>query len=111
MNKETKPRVLVFFDNSELLARNIVNRLKALEACIPVLVNDESEITDGDVIAISESEARFKVVSINEQLTSLTVCPVDIPDIFKIKQKQRQDAQHWRNGSKKKGGKVGYERR
>ena len=42
-------------------------------------------------------------------LNELSICPVDLPPVLELRKEPKDN--HWRNGSTKKGGKVGYERR
>ena len=91
MNKETKPQVFIHGAGNS-----------GLSAALQVLMSRSVGL---QVVASIESAIE------NIDISNEPICPVDIPDIFKIMKKQRQDAQHWRGGTTKKGGKVGYERR
>ena len=91
MSKEASPQVLIVGAGNQ-----------GLRAALKILMSHSISVAVVDSI---------NDVNENIDTSKLSICPVDIPDIFKIKQKQKQDAQHWRGGSKGKGGKVGYERR
>ena len=89
MNKETKPKILIV--GSDSLARKAAVAI-TLRAGMEVVVDD----------SVYDVEPMGKV-------ENLSIRPVSAPSTLKLRDERKDN--HWRGGKRKKGGKVGYERR
>ena len=127
MNKETIPVVLIIGDDSnESREAKALLKQHGFTVVITDGIDEAKQLVEAARVVAVSTGVQFAAVvnatnncaaSFEDMAIKLTgsdfenqlICPVDIPQMLRVKKERKNN--HWRGGSTKKGGKVGYERR